>query len=429
MLSLAAGHSVRIRQATNVARGRFTPYLAADWGPSEHELARRWLDGAALSESREGLQRALAGGHGTHVRLLNLGRSAIQLALEAMGLAPGTGVIIPSYACAGVVMPVIQAGLRPVLADIGNDLNLTLGTVRAAYEPEVGAVVVPHLAGLWVRELHDIVEWARRAGIRVIEDVAHAQGLSVDGVPAGATGDVAIFSSGGGKPLFGPGGGWLASGDDALAERFGKRQAMVEPPELVRARLTDFIDRFGRPEIQRGRKWLFSRAAGMMRRQLPADFAGEAALSFPVAEIADIDAALVSSMLSRLPDLLSSRQTNSALWRKALRPLENASFRMAPEERNSHTHLWLSFRGPAAEAHASEARTLLWRHGVETADLYVPLHRRPILAHVRCRDLSITEDLWRGVFLVPVRPSLRLADRNRTAEAAQALAAWMRARL
>ena len=56
-----------------------------------------------------------------------------------------------------------------------------------------------------------------------------------------------------------------------------------------------------------------------------------------------------------------------------------------------------------------------------------PLHRRPILAHVRCRDLSITEDLWRGVFLVPVRPSLRLADRNRTAEAAQALAAWMRA--
>ena len=425
MSSLAVRHSARIRQAANVAQGRFTPYLAADWGQDEHALARQWLDGATLSGAREGLKRALGDGQRTHVRLLNLGRSAIQLALEAMGLPPGAGVIVPSYACAGVVMPVIQAGLRPVLADVGDDLNLTLETIRAAHEPDVGAVVVPHLAGVWVRELDDIVEWARGAGLYVIEDAAHAHGMSVDGVEAGATGDAAIFSSGGGKPVFGPSGGWLAIGDDALAERAAARPAMIEPPAVVRGRLTDFMHRFARPEIQLGRTWLVSRAAAAMQRHPTGTSQTDGALSFPIAEIAEVDAALVESMLPRLPGLISSRRENAAVWRNALRPLESGTFRMAPEDRNSHTHLWLSFRGPGAEQRASEARTLLWRHGVETADLYVPLHRRPLVAHVRSRDLPVTEDLWRGIFLVPTRPSLRPADRHRIGDAAEVLAGWI----
>jgi dTDP-4-amino-4,6-dideoxygalactose transaminase len=382
------------------------------------------LDTGVLSTRPEGLS-TLARNHEGHVRLLNLGRSAIQVALEAMDLAPGSGVIVPSYACAGVVLPVMQAGLRPVLADIGDDLNLTLDAVRAAHEPDVRAAIVPHLAGVWVRELDDIVEWAGRSGIRIIEDVAHAHGLSVDGVVAGASGDAAIFSSGGGKPIFGPGGGWLVTRDDGLAERAARREAMTEPSSLVRARLLDFIQRFARPESKRGRAWVLSRAATTMRLRPAGASMGDAGISFPVAAIADVEAALLNSMLPRMPELLNSRRANGALWRAALSPLESDGFRIAPQERNSHTHLWLSFRGPAAGERASEARTLLWRHGVETADLYVPLHRRPILAHVRRGDLSVTENLWRGVFLVPVRPSLRPADRDRIASAAEALAGWI----
>jgi dTDP-4-amino-4,6-dideoxygalactose transaminase len=324
---------------------------------------------------------------------------------------------------------VLQAGLRPVFADIGDELNPTLETVCGAYEPDVRAVVLPHLAGVWVHEVREIVEWARGVGIRVIEDVAHAQGLSVDGVRAGATGDAAIFSSGGGKPLFGPGGGWLTTGDDALAEGVRQRHLVLEAPEVIRARMKSFMRRFARPERQRGRAWLVSRAATALRWPPPRTLPTDSALSFPVAEIPDIEAALVQGMLPRLSDLVSARRTNSELWREALSPLEGGRFRMAPLEANSHTHMWLSFRGPAAEAHAIEARNLLWRHGVETANLYVPLHRRSFLAKVRWRGLARTEELWRGVFLVPVRPSLRPDDRDRIADAAEALAGWMRSRL
>ena len=41
-------------------------------------------------------------------------------------------------------------------------------------------------------------------------------GLRDDGQFAGTRGDAGIFSSGGGKPLFGPGGGWVISRDPAL---------------------------------------------------------------------------------------------------------------------------------------------------------------------------------------------------------------------
>jgi dTDP-4-amino-4,6-dideoxygalactose transaminase len=282
---------------------------------------------------------------------------------------------------------------------------------------------------VWVRDLREIVDWADSMGIRVIEDAAHAQGLSVGGVDAGATGAAAVFSSGGGKPVFGPGGGWLTTGDDRLVQRVARRQAMVEPAEVIRARLRDFIDRFARPERQRGRAWLVSRAGSSLPRRLRRDLPPDVAPSFAVAGMADVEAGLVYSMLPRLADLISARRFNSALWRETLAPLQGNEFRIAPLEANSHTHLWFSFRGPTAESRAEEARNLLWRHGVETANFYVPLHRRPFLSNVRHRGLARTEELWRGAFLVPVRPSLRPADRERIAGAGEALAAWMRSRL
>ena len=417
----------KVRTAAAVSLGRFTPFLAADWGPEEREIAGRWLEGQAFPSAPHALRARLERDLGGFVTPLNLGRAGIQLALEAMGLPSGSGVILPSYACAGVVLPVLQTGLRPVLCDVGDDLNPTLETIRAAYRPGVRAVIVPHLAGVWVADLDRILDWARSESVRIIEDAAHAHGLAVDGRQSGTLGDAAIFSTGLGKPLFGPGGGWLRTADEALTERVNARVLDREPEALVRQRLKSFADGFSASPTQRGRRLIGAVVSNRRRRsQATPSPNGHAPAGFIVAEMPDVEAALVGSMLAKLPDLVSARRRHAQLWRAALGDLESETFRMAPERDNSCLKLWLSFRGPTGEARATEARKRLWAHRVETESLYLPLHRRAFAASAMKAGLPTTETLWRGVFSVPVRASLRDSDRERICEAAAALAAFVR---
>ena len=411
----------RVRRVLAVARGAYVPVLQADWTSMEHDVARRWLAGDDLGDAPDALARAL-GTDDHHVRVVNLGRSAIRLALEAMTLPAGSGVIVPSYACTGVVAPVIAAGLRPVLADIGDDLNLTLETVADAWaaDPSASALVLPHFGGVAARDAEAIVVWARDHGLRVIEDAAHAQGLTVAGRELGTLGDAAIFSSGGGKPLTGPGGGWVVTADSLLAERIAARELPGVPREVAERRLRAFVSTFVRSRAARGRTLLRSQLPS--RRPTAPAPADDQRVRFATTAMADVDAALALSQLPRLNELIARRRDHAALWRAPLEALEGPRLRVAPRENNSATVFWLSIRGRGAGIQASEARTLLWRHGIETQSLYVPLHRRPEITPVIVAGVSRTEALWEGVFAVPVGASLRDGDRARIQSAAQALA-------
>jgi dTDP-4-amino-4,6-dideoxygalactose transaminase len=360
------------------------------------------------------MQDELTHGSDDFVVLTNLGRSALHLSLEALQLPAESAVILPSYACAGVVVPVLRSGLRPAYADVGDDLNLTIDTVQAAWSPDVSAVVVPHLAGVWTRDLPAIVAWARARGIRVIEDAAQAHGLVVDGVAAGRLGDVAIFSSGGGKPIFGPGGGWLTTADAELAARAAKRLGPPEAADVVNERLRRFVDGYVSSPARRGRRQLVGRLRPVTGKEAPSPYA--------VAPIADIEAALALSVMPRLASLIEARRAHAQLWRASLRDVGGEVLRIAPERDSTAQKLWLSFRGADPGARATEARDLLWSHGVETESLYVPLHLRASFGTDRHTDLARTERLWRGIFSVPVRPTLTARDRRRIGDAASALA-------
>jgi dTDP-4-amino-4,6-dideoxygalactose transaminase len=144
------------------------------------------------------------------------GTDGLTIALRALGVGPGDEVVMPSFTFYATAEAAIVAGAKPVFCDI--DLEtfcVTAETIRAALTPRTKAIVPVQLFGnvAPVPELHEF-------GVPIVEDAAQAAGAALDGVKAGALGDVATFSFFPSKnlPCLGDGGA-VTTNDDDIAER------------------------------------------------------------------------------------------------------------------------------------------------------------------------------------------------------------------
>jgi len=156
------------------------------------------------------------------------GRVALYVLLKCLGVGDGDGVLVPGYTCAMVPGAVRFAGAKPIYADIDSTTyNATLDTLQQALTRSTGvtvkALVLQHTYGIPANVVR-ITDWARRRGIAVIEDCAHALGSryrDVDGTwrEVGTGGDAAIFSSQWSKPVSTGLGGWMTTSDLELARR------------------------------------------------------------------------------------------------------------------------------------------------------------------------------------------------------------------
>jgi dTDP-3-amino-3,4,6-trideoxy-alpha-D-glucose transaminase len=123
----------------------------------------------------------------------NSGTDALVLALKTWGIGPGDEVIVPAMTALPTATAVIQAGARPVFADIDPDTSLlSPASVSKALTPQVKAIIPVHLYGNGA----PIAELQKLAGsqVRILEDVAQAAGTRIQGRPAGTLGDAGAFS-------------------------------------------------------------------------------------------------------------------------------------------------------------------------------------------------------------------------------------------
>lgn len=159
-----------------------------------------------------GVRHAIGVGNGT---------DALQLALCALGVAQGDGVLTAANAGGYTSTAARALGADLIFADVdAKSLLLTPSTIDAAIalagrSPKV--IVVTHLFGA-VADIHAIMDWAKPRGIAVIEDCAQSLGGIIAGVRAGAVADVSTTSFYPTKNLGALGdGGAVFTSDDQLA--------------------------------------------------------------------------------------------------------------------------------------------------------------------------------------------------------------------
>ena len=155
-------------------------------------------------------QHAVAVGNGT---------VALMASLWALGIQPGDEVIVPSVTFIASSDAIVLAGGVPVFVDVVADTYQSdSDAVEAAVTDRTRAILVVHYAG-YPCDLDRIGEVARRHGLPVVEDCAHAQGTEWRGRKVGATVTCGTFSFQQSKSLTGGEGGIVITDDADLAEK------------------------------------------------------------------------------------------------------------------------------------------------------------------------------------------------------------------
>ena len=138
---------------------------------------------------------------------------------QMLGWDDDAEVIVPSNTYIASILAVSRAGLQPVLCEPRlEDYLINPDNIEPLITERTRAIMVVHLYGR-VCDMKPINELARKYGLKVIEDVAQAQGAAYGGVRAGHLCDAAGISFYPGKNLGALGdAGCVTTDDEALAD-------------------------------------------------------------------------------------------------------------------------------------------------------------------------------------------------------------------
>lgn len=180
-------------------------------------LASCWIGtGARVQELQEtfahhcGAKHAIAASSCT---------AALHLAMVASGFGPGDEVITSPMTFCATANAVVHTGAVPVFADCERDtMNIDPRAIEAAITPRTKAIIPVHFAGR-PANLNAITEIAKRRGLLVIEDAAHAIEAAYHGKKIGSISNITCFSFYVTKNMTTGEGGMVTTNDSDLAER------------------------------------------------------------------------------------------------------------------------------------------------------------------------------------------------------------------
>jgi dTDP-4-amino-4,6-dideoxygalactose transaminase len=145
------------------------------------------------------------------------GTTALEVALKAAGLRVGDEVIMPALTFVATAAAALYMGAVPVFADVDPDTwCLDPQAAARAVTPRTKAILPVHL-GSRMTDMDAIMQFARRHGLRVIEDCAHMHGGRWRDRGAGSIGDLGCFSFQNSKLMTAGEGGIIVTSDEELA--------------------------------------------------------------------------------------------------------------------------------------------------------------------------------------------------------------------
>ena len=225
------------------------------------------------------------------------------------------------------------------------------------------AVVVVDLYGQCA-DFDPIMKQCRELGVPVVEDAAEALGATYKGRPAGALGDIGIFSFNGNKIITTSGGGMLVTPSRDVADRVRYLSTQARQP----------VTHYEHTEV------------GYNYR------------------LSNVLAALGRAQLSRLPAMSRRRLEINALYRRLFADSDECEFMPVPSW--SRWNGWLTclvFADPLVSPRVQES---LLSSGIECRPLWKPMHQQPAFEHYVSRTDGTSDFLFERGLCLPSGSSL-----------------------
>ena len=149
---------------------------------------------------------------------VNNGTVALDLAIKALDLEPGSEIITPAFTFIATANCALYQGLRPVFADVDEKtFNIDPDDMQERITPRTKAVIGVHLYGQPF-QISAVQEICQDRSIALVEDCAQAHGAEWKGKKVGSFG-TGCFSFYPTKNMTTGEGGMITTDDDALAAR------------------------------------------------------------------------------------------------------------------------------------------------------------------------------------------------------------------
>ncbi len=152
-----------------------------------------------------------------HALAVNSCTAGLHLGLLALDVGPGDEVITTPLTFAATLNVILHVGATPVLADINNEtLNIDPGEIEAEITERTKAIIPVHFGGLSC-DMKRMIQIAKKYGLAILEDAAHAVGARYNGRMVGSFNTIASFSFYANKNITTAEGGMVTTNDRAIA--------------------------------------------------------------------------------------------------------------------------------------------------------------------------------------------------------------------
>ena len=169
-----------------------------------------------------------------HVVLYTNGHLALENAIAAMDLPKGGEVITTPFTFVSTTHAIIRNGLIPVFCDVDpKDYTIDVSKIEALITDKTVAIAPVHVYGNMC-DVEGIDLIAKKHGLKVIYDAAHAFGVTYKGVSSANFGDASMFSFHATKVFNTIEGGAVCFKDDALVDKLNAMKNFgISGPESI----------------------------------------------------------------------------------------------------------------------------------------------------------------------------------------------------
>jgi perosamine synthetase len=288
------------------------------------------------------------------------GTAALHTALLAIEVGPGDEVVMPSLTYMATANAVMYCGAQPVFVDSEpGTWNLDPERVLASITPRTKGMIAVHLYG-HPADMDALRAIADAHGLFLLEDAAQAHGARYRDRPVGSLGDIATFSFYAGKLITTGEGGMCVTDDRDRAELMRRLRDQGQEP---------------------GRRYSATRLGYNYR-------------------MTNVAAAIGVAQLECIDWHIARRRTNALRYRERLEGREVLSLQQHEPWGESAEWLTSVILDDSIEIDRDLLMLQLAEQGIETRQLFPPLHAEPVYAPRPPISLPVCERLGaRGLSL------------------------------
>jgi len=292
-----------------------------------------------------------------YVVAVNSGTAALQAALYALDVKKGDEVLVPSFTFVATANAVVSTGAKPVFVDIlKKNYTLDPDDLEKKITKKTRAIIPVHLYGN-IANIERLSEISKKYNIPIIEDSAQSLGSTYKRKHAGTFFEMGCWSMYPAKVMTAGEGGFIATNNKKLRDKL----LMIRNHGMVHGYDTKM---FG------------------LNLRLP-----------------EINAAIATVQIKKLPNFLKIRKQNAELLSKLL---SDVKIKLPPQRKNENVNWYLY---TIALKNRDKLLKKLNEKGIGAASYYpTPVHKTPFYK-VKTK-LPITDWAASNVLSLPVHPKV-----------------------